>query len=66
MKSRHIIGAIVGAAIGMILGYFGSGSLGAVNLLIGALAGSFVGLYLVNASTMPADRTISGGRAKMG
>ena len=65
MKYKHIIDIIIGAAIGMTLGYFGTGSLDAVNLLIGAFAGAIVGLYLVTASTMSVGRT-SGRRSEMG
>jgi outer membrane lipoprotein SlyB len=61
VKSKHIIGAIVGAAIGMILGYFGTGSLSAINLLIGAIAGALVGLYLVTAHSTPASGRSGGG-----
>ena len=66
MKYKNIIGTIIGAAIGMTLGYFGAGSLDAVNLLIGTFAGAVVGLYLVTASTMMSPGKTSGRRSEMG
>ncbi len=55
MKSGHIIGIIIGAAIGMALAYFGSGSNGTGNIFIGALIGAVVGLFLVAGSTKTGD-----------
>ncbi len=55
MKSGHIIGIIIGAAIGMSLAYFGSGANGTGNLLIGALIGAVVGLFLVAGTAKTSD-----------
>ncbi len=65
MKSGHIIGIIVGAAFGMALAYFGSGSSGAGNLFFGALIGAVVGLFLV-AGSVTTSGTASGEPSGMG
>jgi len=56
MKSRHVIGMIIGAVIGTLLGYLGTGSVSAFNLSISAFVGALVGLYFVTAASMPAGR----------
>ena len=66
MKSRHIVGMISGAAIGMVLGYFSAGSVAASNLLIGALIGGLIGLYIVTAATVPPGRETSGEQSRFG
>ena len=66
MKTRYIIGVIVGAAIGAILTYFGTDSIGAGNLLIGVVIGALVGLYFTFAATMSSGGSASGGRSGMG
>ena len=65
MKSGHIIGIIIGAATGMALAYFGSGSNGAGNLFTGALIGVVVGLFLV-AGSAKTSGTASGEPSGMG
>ena len=60
MKSGHIVGVIVGAAVGMALAYFGSGSMGLGNLLVGALIGAVVGLFLVSGAAASTSGEQSG------
>lgn len=63
MKARYIIGVIIGAVIGAILTYFGTGSIGAGNLLIGAVIGALVGLYF---ASVPSGGSNSGRQSGMG
>ena len=51
MKSRYVIGVLVGAAIGIALSYlYGQGDSASLtsNMGIGALIGALVGLYIVS------------------
>ncbi len=54
MKARYVAGALVGAAVGLILSYlYSQGDAAAIasNLGIGALIGMVVGLYIVSAAS---------------
>ena len=69
MKARYVIGALIGAAIGVVLSYLYSQSEGAgltSNLGIGALIGALVGLYIVSAASMSGkgSATADGGGAE--
>ena len=48
MKPRYFIGLVIWAGVGMILEYFVIGSIGVVNLLIGAFIGALVGLRIAS------------------
>ena len=55
MKARYVIGALIGAAIGVVLSYLYSQGEGAgltSNMGIGALIGAVVGLYIVSAASV--------------
>ena len=55
MKSRYIVGALIGGAIGIVLSYLysqGDGAAITSNLGIGALIGVLVGLYIVSAASL--------------
>ncbi len=55
MKSRYIVGALIGGAIGIVLSYLysqGDGVGITSNLWIGALIGVLVGLYIVSAASL--------------
>ena len=47
MKNRYVIGSVIGATIGLMLGYFGAGSAGTVSLAVGAGIGALVGLFVI-------------------
>lgn len=51
MKLRYVIGALVGAAFGMGLGYLGSAQ--GSSMGIGALIGAAVGLFIVARASVP-------------
>ena len=54
MKSRYVIGVLVGAALGITLSYLYSQSDGASltsNMGVGALIGALVGLYIVSSAS---------------
>ncbi len=69
MKSRYVIGALIGAAIGIVLSYLYSQGEGAgitSNLGIGALIGALVGLFIVSAASASdkGSATADGGGAE--
>ena len=56
MKSRYVVGVLVGAAFGVALSYLysqGDGASLTSNMGIGALIGAVVGLYIVSAASAP-------------
>jgi len=64
MKSRYVIGVLIGAAIGIILSYLYSQSEGAAytsNLWVGALIGALVGLFIVSAASVSGGSTNADG-----
>jgi len=65
LKNRYVIGSVVGAAIGLILGYFGAGSAGVVSLAVSAGIGALVGLFIVARATMRGNEAC-GGQTGMG
>ncbi len=66
MKNRYVIGPAIGAAIGLMLGYFGADSAGAVSLAVGAGIGALVGLFVIARISMPAGGATGGGQPGAG
>jgi len=63
MKFRYLIGAFIGAAIGLTLSYLyrqGDGASITSNLGIGALIGAVVGLYIVSAASLSGKGSAGG------
>ena len=66
MKTRYILGALVGGAIGIALSYLYSQSGGGTftsNLWVGAFIGVLVGLYIVSAASTSDSATDADGHA---
>ena len=54
MKSRYVIGILIGAALGVVLSYlYGQGDEASLtsNMGIGALIGALVGLFIVSSAS---------------
>jgi len=66
LKNRYIIGPVVGAAIGLILAYFSTSSVSAINLSVAAGIGALVGLFIVARASVPVDGATCGGQTGMG
>jgi hypothetical protein len=50
VRPRYFIGLVIGASVGMILVYFGIGSISGISLLVGAFIGALVGLRIASAA----------------
>ena len=66
MRNRYIIGPVIGAAIGMALGYFGTSSVSAISLSIAAGIGALIGLFIVARASVRIDEATCGGQTGIG